>query len=546
QFNFSRLFTQGPNPVQSTTNGGYGLATFLLGDVTSGLFQLEQPISTRGLYYSFYAQDDWRVNHRLTLNLGLRYSLPVGDKEKYGRLAWFNPDAPNPQGPVVGLPDLKGMIGWLGNGISNQLETDLNNFAPRFGFAYLLNQKTVVRGGYGVYYQPRIIRGFGGGAGGAIEASRNTDVVGTVDGVTPATTFSNPFPTGFLFPINDRNPLASEGSSIALPLRQYRTGYVQLWNLDIQRQLPRNVLLGLDYNGNKGTKLITGSWNLNQLPDQYLSLGQKLNNLVPNPFYGIIMQGALSGPSISLKQSLLPFPNYTGISQVNVPAGNSIYNAFTARVEKRTSKGLAFLASYTWSKAIDDIGAPLDMENRQNERGLSSFNVPQRLVFSWTYQLPFGKGRTFGTGWNPAVNQVLGNWDFNGIMTLSEGQPVSIGRPSVNNGKSAALSNPTIDEWFNTSVFSPAAPFTFGNVGPVLSDVRQDGIKNFDLVLVKTFPFSIHDHAGQVEFRSEFFNAFNHPLFSAPNGSVTSSSFGKVTNQANTPRDIQFGLKLIF
>lgn len=542
-FDFSRLFTQGPNPVQSSATSGYGLATFLLGDVTSGSQELVQPISTRGLYYSFYAQDDWRVNNRLTLNLGLRYSIPFGDKEKYGRLAWFEPNTPNPQGPVAGLPNLTGMIGWLGNGISNQIETDKNNFAPRFGFAYLIDPKTVVRGGYGVFYQPRIIRGLGDGA---ISAFSTTDVVGTVDGVTPATSLSNPFPTGFLFPTNDKNPMAQEGTSISLPTRQYRTGYVQLWNLDIQHNLPGNVLVGINYNGNRGTKLITGSWNLNQLPDKYLSLGQQLDTLVPNPFYGIITTGALSGPSISLRQSLLPYPNYTGIHRVNVPAGTDIYHAFSARVEKRAAKGLAFLASYTWSKAIANIGSPLDMENRQVERALTSFNVPQRFVFSWTYHLPFGKGQAFGTSWNPVLNQLLGNWNFNGIMTLSQGQPVSISRPSVNDGKRAAISNPTVDHWFNTSVFSPAAPFTFGNVGPRLSDVRSDGIKNFDLSLVKDFPFAIYDHPGRIEFRSEFFNAFNHPLFSAPNGSVTSPSFGEVTNVNNTPRDIQFALKIIF
>ena len=542
-FTFNRLFTQGPNPVQSSKDAGFGFASFLLGVPSSGTIQLIQPISTRGMYYSFYAQDDWRVSNHLTLNLGLRYSLETGDTEKYNRIAAFDPTTLNSQGPLLGLPNLRGQLIWPGNGISNQLQTDTNNFAPRFGFAYQANQKTVIRGAYNIFYAPRIIRGLGDGA---IEAFRNTDIVGTVDGVTPATALSNPFPTGFLFPANDANPLANQGAAITAPVRQYRTGYVQIWNMGVQRELPGAVLLSLNYNGNKGTKLFTGSWNLNQLPDQYLSLGQQLNSLVPNPFYGVITQGALSGPSISLRQSLLPYPQYTSVSQVNVPAGNSIYNGLTVNVEKRAAKGLALLASYTWAKAIDDIGSPLDMQNRQIERGLSAFNVPQRFVFSWTYELPFGKGQAFGSGWNPVINQVLGNWHFNGIMTLSKGQPVSISRPSVNNGQSAKLSNPTINEWFNTSVFSTAAPFTFGNVGPVLSDVLTDGVKNFDMVLVKNFPFSIHDHPGQVEFRSEFFNAFNHPLFAGPNGSVTSGSFGKITSQANTPRDIQFGLKVIF
>jgi hypothetical protein len=295
----------------------------------------------------------------------------------------------------------------------------------------------------------------------------------------------------------------------------------------------------------KGTRLLE-TWSIDQLPDQYLAFGSRLNDLVPNPFYGVIKTGALSGQTISRQQSLLPFPQYTAVQQVYVPAGNSTYEAGTLQVEKRLSATLTFLAVYTRSKAIDDIRTPLDIYNRRLEKGLSTFDTPNQFRLSGVYNIPFGRDRAFGKSLNKVLNAILADWDLNGILTLQSGLPVAIGRPALNNGQSAHLDNPSVYRWFNTSVFSVATPFTFGNVGPVLPDVRTAPVRNVDIVLVKNFKASLSDHMINIQFRSEFYNLFNHPQFGAPNGTVTSQTFGQVTTLANNPRDIQFALKVLF
>jgi hypothetical protein len=312
--------------------------------------------------------------------------------------------------------------------------------------------------------------------------------------------------------------------------------------------LPFGLLLDLHYWGNKGTAILT-TWNINQMPDQYLSLGSRLNDQVPNPFYGLIASGAVSGRTISRQQSLRPYPQYSGdsgVQQVLVPDGNSTYHAGTIQVERRLATNLTFLAAYTRSKAIDGVRTPLDYYNRSLEKGLSSFDAPNQFVFSGVYQLPFGHGRQFGQGWNPVVNSIIGNWDLDGIVRIQSGQPIGIGRPAVNNGQSAKLSNPTIAEWFNTDVFSVAAPYTFGNLSPVLPDVRTDGMRNVDAVLVKNFGFNIGDKHIMAQLRGEFYNLFNRAQFASPNTSVSSQNFGQINSQANNPRDIQLGFKIKF
>jgi len=543
QWSFARTFTQGPNPVQSSATSGYGLASMLLGTASGGTINKVNPISTSSNYGAFFIQDDWRVNNKLTLNIGLRWDLSTGDKEKYNRLAFFDPTASNPLGAKAGLPNLAGLLTWIGQGNPNQQASAMADFGPRFGFAYQLNQKTVLRGGYAMFFLPRNVQGNGAGA---VEAFRTTNYLASVDGVTPATKLSNPYPQGILPALNDRDPLVNAGSTIAAPTNEYKSPYSQTWSMGIQRELPGKLLLDVHYWGNKGTKLLE-TWNLNQLPDQYLALGNKLNDLVPNPFFNVITSGNLTGATISRSQSLVPYPQYLsgGVSRVYAPAGNSKYHAGTIQVERRMSSNFTFLAQYTRSKAIDDVRGPMDYYNRRIEKSLSAFDAPNQLVFSSVYQLPFGKGRRFGGSVSKAVDTVLGGWDLSGIIRVQSGQPISVGR-IVNNGTSAKLDNPTIDRWFNTSVFSNTPAFTYGNVGPVLPDVRTHGIRNVDTVLAKNVAFNVKEHKLNVQFRAEFYNLFNHVQFGGPNGSVTSQSFGQVTSQANNPRDIQFGLKLNF
>lgn len=542
-FNVTRQFTQGPNPNQTSTNGGFGFASFLLGTAASGTQRQINPTSTQGFYYATFVQDDWRITGNLTINLGLRWDVGIGNREKYNRLAWFDPTASSPLAGPAGLPNLTGLLRWVGKeNDSDQQKTQWKNFGPRVGFAYSPTSRMVVRGGYGLIYIPKSIQGLNNGA---IEAFRDTSMVTSIDGITPANYLSNPFPTGVLPAANDRDPLANTGNSINAPTHDFRSGYSQIWSLGVQRELPWGFTMDAHYWGNRGTGLLL-NWNINQLPDQYLSLGSKLNDVVPNPFSGLVTAGVLAGKTISRQQSLLPFPQYTAVTQVFVPNGNSIYHAGTLQVERRLSTRFTLQAAYTRSKSIDDVRTPLDFYNRRAERALSAFDAPNQFVMSGVSRLPFGRGQAIGAHVNRVVDLFIGGWDLDGILRIQSGFPIAISRPSLSNGQSASLASRNIDHWFNTGDFTVASAFTFGNIGPVLPDVRGDGIRNVDAVVVKNLAFTVREHLITAQFRAEAYNLFNRAQFSAPNGTVSSQSFGTVTAQANNPRDIQLGLKFKF
>jgi hypothetical protein len=556
-FSFDRTFTQGPNPVVASSSAGNGFASFLLGNPTSGSIIAIQPISTYSTYYGLYAQDDYKLSSKLTVNFGVRWDVTVGDREKYNRLAWFNPLAPSPIGPAAGLPNLTGTLSWAGQGNDkSQQETDFANWAPRIGFAYSLNSKTVIRAGYGIFFLPKMVLGNGGGA---IEAVRTTPFVASLDGVTPGGSITNPFPPAtnpILPPANDRNALANIGGTITAPEHGFSNGYAQSWSLDIERQGPWGVVLDAHYWANKGTRLEsdggtslnseTTNNNLDQLPNQYLSLGPALNTLVTNPFYGVITTGALAGPQISRQQTLLPYPQYTSVAQVYAQAGDSTYEAVSVQGEKRVSNAFTFLVSYTRSKAIDDVRAPLNQYDLSQEKGLSSYDTPNHFQLSLVYNIPYGRDRAMGKNLNRYVNAIVGDWDLNSIVMVQNGFPISISRPSVSLGGDPNVANPSIKQWFNTADFTNAQPYTFGNVGPVLSTIRTDYTRNIDLVLAKNFIANIGERKIVTQFRWEVFNAFNTPQFAAPNGTVSSSNFGVITATANSPRNEQFGLKVVF
>ena len=235
-FVFNRGYTQGPNASQASSTSGYGLASFLLGDPSSGTVNLINPISTHALYYAAFIQDDWKATSRLTINMGVRWDVPIGDQEKYNRIAYFDPTATNPLAQAASLPNLKGQLAWVGQGNpTNQQATDWHNFAPRFGLAYKITDKTVFRGGYGIFFLPKTVQANGDGA---IEAVRTTTMVASLDGgITPYTNISNPFPQGLLTTLNDRSPLANTGSSIAAPEHSFSNAYSQMWNVGFERDM---------------------------------------------------------------------------------------------------------------------------------------------------------------------------------------------------------------------------------------------------------------------------------------------------------------------
>lgn len=547
RFTFGRLFTQGPDPLVARTDAGFGFASMLLGAGTSGKIDHRAGLSLQRLYHAFFVQHDWKASSRLTVNLGLRYDVTTGTNERYNRLAWLDLDSPSPFGSVVGLP-LRGILQYTGTDGNrrNQLATDGNNFGPRVGIAFQVDPSTVIRTGYGIFYVAMTTRNDG-----SIGFNTESPWVATLDDLRPEYLLRNPYPNGFNFPVADRSPTTNVGFGLDGYLGYEPVGYTQQWSFSVQRQVASGILVDAGYWGNKGTKLAYGAgFQENFLDPAYLSLGTALNERVANPFFGHIATGALAASTVTRRQLLLPYPQYTSVIRTSPSAASAIYHAFTLKAEKRATHDLSFVVSYTLSKIIGDssgrlgsanVGGIQNMADRRQERHILSIDVPQRLVAGFVYDLPFGRGKWIGSGAPRIANALIGGWRLSGISTFQSGFPVSIARPSVNNGRSAKLDDPSIDRWFDTAAFSPALPFTFGNTGPSLPDVRQHGDRNFDFTLGKDFRFL---ERFRLQFRSEFFNAFNRPQFGAPIGNVTNPAFGQVTTQANSPREIQLGLKL--
>jgi hypothetical protein len=297
--------------------------------------------------------------------------------------------------------------------------------------------------------------------------------------------------------------------------------------------------------------------NINQLDPQYLALGSALNQLVPNPFFGIVQSGQLIAPQVSRAQLLRPFPQFTDIIPLQATGGESSYNALQISVSRRMSGGLMLAGSYAWSKAFDGGESHQNSYDVAASRSIASFDIPHRLVLSALYELPFGRGRRFAASTSPMIDAIVGGWQVNGIVTIQSGTPLTITasntaglfnpvtRPNWN-GVDPSLDTPRderLQRWFNTSVFSQPAPFTFGNVGTTFPLLRTDSVRNLDLSIFKQFALA---NRVRLQARIEAFNALNYVQFGSPNVSVTSSSFGVVTSQANTPRQLQFGVKALW
>jgi hypothetical protein len=564
-FDFSAGFTQGPNPTQASSTAGNSIASFLLGTGTSNnvLIQNWKNVASNSFYVAGYLQDDWRINPKLTLNLGLRYDFDTPRTERYDRMNYFDPNVRSPLADVVpGFPDLRGGLVFVGvDGRSrSQYKADTNNIAPRIGAAYQLNEATVVRAGYGHVYGPsnQAAQGTVGPFGFRTEYPWVT----TLDGITPLNRLSNPYPQGFRpSPGASEGLLTQVGANLQAPLREgTQTPWNRQWNVTIQRELPWQSAIEVAYVGTQGNDLHTngeGGLSLNQLDPQYLALGSALNQLVDNPFFGIVTNGVLANPRVSRAQLLRPYPQFTDVIPLYASGASSLYNALQASMTKRMTGGLQLAGSYTWSKTLDEGMTHQNSYDLRASRSVASFDIPHRFVMSFLYELPVGRNRRFGRDLPGIVDAVAGGWQVNGILTLQSGTPLSLSasntagifnpvtRPN-NNGTSGRLTGPAeerLDRWFDTSVFSQPAPFTFGNVSPTLDDIRSHGVRNLDLSVFKHLEMP---GRARLQVRVEALNALNRVQFANPDGSVTSPSFGRVTAQANAPRQIQLGVKLLW
>jgi hypothetical protein len=580
----------GPNKTQrdpDRSSGGFGLASLLIGVPDSGQLSHEPNPASSSSYWGFYVEDAWKVSPKFTLTLGLRYDFDVPRTERYNQLSFFDFNAPSPLAgrvptsaavPSFNPANLRGAVRFVDENNRRQTPTDRNNLGPRVGFAYNFKDKTVVRGAYGIYYSASALQAAGssGSAGMVGFSTRSNMIVNLSNTSVPINFLDNPFPNGFNLPTG-----RSLGDSTFLGLGvgegvfvNFRSPLIQQWNLNLQRELPGNIVAEVAYLGSRGTDLLDGENGvvLAQLPEEFLSLGSDLNTLVPNPFFGIITNpsSVLSRSTITKGRLLRPFPQYDGVTAFRVPQGSSIYHAMTLKADKRFSKGLSFLVGYTWSKLIDDVsttvnflgqaGRKQNAYDRKSDRSISSQDITHRLVTSFVYDLPFGRGRTFGRDLNGPANWILGGWQFNGIAAFQSGNPLIIlqnantvglfnssQRPTVT-GRDPNLGgrsrNDQILKWFDTSAFSITPAFTFGNAPRVQSNLRADGVKNFDLSLFKNNYFN--EGKWNAQFRVEFFNAFNRVQLGAPGASVDAGNFGVIGGTANGPRQIQLALKLLF
>lgn len=569
-FEFSNLSTADLSSANSA-NQGNAWASFLLGQVYSGQRLIPAPLRRmRGEYYAWYLEDVMKLGRKFTLTLGIRHEIPRVVREADGRQSSLDLSLPNP-----GAGGRPGALVFLKPG-EQLTPTFTKAFSPRVGIAYSINDKTVLRAGFGIFYSPTNATSVGRQSGlfsaGYSFAQTFPQVT---SGRVPAMILDTGVPafTGTL-PITDPS-LANGGTVEYMNAGAGKPGYMSSWTFNIQRELPAQFLLDLGYIGQRGTALPSGLENINQVDLRYLSLGNTLNADINSPAAqaaGIFPP--YPGFTGSVSQALRPYPQYSDIRNLYQPIGWSTYNALQMRLQRRFSAGISFLAAYTFSKSIvsgggytglgDDAAGsrPLDTNNRLIEKRLAGFHTPHNLVLSWGYELPFGKGRRFLTDAGTAMNLLAGGWQLNAIHRYVSGTPTGVSGggviPLSNGGNrpnrvagvpartdvSGGSFDPARDRYLDINAFSQPAPFTLGNAGPVLGDVRNFALLNEDFSILKDF--TIHE-AHRIQFRAEFFNVLNRVVFGAPLGNLNApATFGRISGQANAPRNIQLALKYMF
>jgi len=566
-YTFSQAFTSS-NPFASSSTSGNDVASFLLGLPASGTMGQSLYLSLQRKYVAGFVHDNWKVTRTFTLNLGFRYEVEVPPTERYNNQVYFDFHALAPLVTQAGLTN-PGALRPTDSKQRYPMNTYWHEFGPRFGFAWQVAPKMVLRGGYGIFWLPGGIEITQGSTSNPT-AYISTALVSSLDnGVTPFARLSNPFPQGLIAPGNAQGLNSLIGQSVSGFNLGQHAGYTQQWNFDVQRQFSDSFAADVAYAGSHSIGL-PGTIQINQIPDSLLSLGTALTQQVPNPFYGLVTVGTLAQPTVSRGQLLRPYPQFGNVALGATNVGNSIYHSMQVKLTKRFSSSLIAVA-YTLSKGIGDTeavtgyleqnGVPgfQDSNNRRLDRSLNAFDSTHRLVVAYTAELPFGTGKRWLNS-RAKINYAFSGWEVNGIYTLESGTPLFLStatnltnsfgggsRPN-NNGTSALLSGDResrLNKWFDTSVFSQPAAFTFGNTGRALPDVRNDGTNNLDLGLAKNNRF-LRDGRMNLQFRAEFFNLFNHPRFGNPGLSFGTPQFGVITNQVNSPRLIQGALKLIY
>ena len=598
----------GPGAVCCT--GGNAVASALFGLVNTSTLNYGAFSGVRYKDYSFFAQDTYKVTPRLTLNYGLRYDIDVPASEAFDRFSMVDPKLPNPgAGGILGAYTYFGS-GTNRNGRKRPQDIYKKAFGPRIGFAYSINDKTVLRGGYGIFYEPLREGSFADQDGlgffnkQTISAPPATQID---DGVTRLLPDFGPFtPEG-----QNRTAKGGGNGVITVPANTGRPADIQSWNLDIQRQITSNLFVSVAYVGSKGTHLPALNIIPNQVDPKYLPLGNDLTAdsscllgappPAPQCPTAIAAGVKLPYPTFTgrINQALRPFPQYGDFNQEDNSfspdrSGNSTYHAMQLQVDKRFASGLSFLVSYTVSKNLTDadsagpgvqgfIGAGefvgQNSYNRKAEKAVSELDIPQALVSSFFYELPFGHGKRFLTG-GGAMDRVVGGWSVSSILQYKSGTPTEVygqcggtagdvlfggchfanARVNVIPGvkqTNKSNFNPLTTPFWNAAAFSNAASFTFGNEARILASARGFTSKDEDLTIGKKT--RLYGERAIIDFRASFFNIFNRHVFGVGNGNLNSGVFKTpgspgcsgpfacgfgALNGTQDPRSIQFTLRL--
>jgi len=571
RFDFNRVFTR-KDPNNSDAFSGNAIASFLLGYPSGGTVDNNTGRTERWRYYVGFVQDDIKLKRTLTLNLGLRWDYEQPVTEKRNRInRGFDFTSKNPLqdlvDPKYGL-DLRG--GLLFAGVDGQPEggynPDRNTWQPRIGVAWRFANKTVLRGGFGRYFQGTSQLDTQSGF------SRATPFISSIDGnFKPAldlNTLEVPYPRGLLAPPGSSEGLATlAGFDVPFDDPNRRIPRTDQFSIGIQRELPGSTLLDVSYVGSRTERLavtttgFSGGIAINEITADQLKLGSAvLNKQVPNPFYGVLPLAAPLGRSamINQRQLMRPYPQFQNLIMGAHSTGHSWYNSLQARLEKRLSRGLTFITAYTYSKNLEQITF-LNAQDAEPSRELASYDRTHRLALSGLWELPVGRNRWLFRHANGLVNWIVGGWQFNWIGNFQSGVPT----PYPGGAELAAVSpklpkdEQTFDRWFNTGKasslqaaldnqvpFYTRPGFTLRRIPLRFPNVRNPYAPQINLSLFKNLKFG-ERVTGQ--FRVESFNFTNTPIFPGPNTDITSGNFGKVTrNQINFPRHVQVAMKLRF
>lgn len=579
-FGFGRGMTSGPiasidDPSLLT---GSGIASALLGTASSGNTQFNIDVAGSTRYYGFYFQDTWRIARNLTFMLGARYEVQPAMTERYNRLSYFNETIANPLGDAIGMP-LKGGIQFASASNRGGWPTDKSDFAPRVGISWQPREKMVFRAGFGIFYVPTTSMFTFDQPGQHMGFSTDTQMLPSVGGggLIPLNLLTNPYPDGLSQPTGSSAGLLTGigGSPGQIwPWEPHPTGYKQNFSFDFQYELGPGSIVEIGYAGFRARKLMWGNpgLNANQLNPQYLSLGDALNEQVDNPFYGHVPEGTfLSGPTIARHRLLRAFPQFDAVQWTRSWVGaRANYNALNVKFTHHLRAGLVLLSTYQWSKTMDDasedyLGWATDNQwrdyfNRKAEYSISSHDMPQSFVTALVYDLPVGRGKRFGANLSGVADQALGGWQTSSIIRFTSGLPI-LAIPGGNMGDygftwgymnqvgDPCIGNRTPERWFNTAAFAYPDSYTLGNAPRMQSCLRDEGAKNVDFSLSKTFKAE----AFRIQFRADFLNLFNTPQFGGGGQWWTgiqnqpwTGNFGQVQGVRNLPRNIQLGLKVEF